>query len=160
MSIDGHKEIEIHEPALPGFTVQVVRFAPSRECGLRQSVSTVPALRFLLAPYRDHERLIVYLDRDGGDSGSVWVHRSGDRNWVTHFVEPGGVDSYCRDPTYCGPDQMFGFLLSNGQLDDIHRHWTVSSVEGMRALEHFLLRGERDPGLSWVAEPQSLQEVI
>jgi hypothetical protein len=100
----------------------------------------------------------VFLERDGGESGAVWVHLTGDRAWVTHFTEMGGVDSYCRDLGYSGPDEMVGFLIDNGQLDHLHRYWTVRRAEGMRALEYFLQHGERDPGLSWVEQPQSLQE--
>jgi len=54
---------------------------------------------------------------------------------------------------------MVGFLLSNGQLDDIHRYWTVTRTKGLRALEYFLRHGERDPGLNWVEQPQSLQTI-
>jgi hypothetical protein len=160
VTIEGHKEVDLHrdDPAPPGFAVQIVWFTPKREAGPHHSVSTVATLRRVLAPYMGHERLVVYLDRDGGESGSVWVHVTGDRAWVTHFTEIGGVDSYCRDPKCTGTDQMVGFLLSNGQLDEIHRSWTITLAEGMRALEYFLSHGERDPGLSWAAEPRSLQE--
>ena len=112
----------------------------------------------MLAPYTKHERLVVYLDRDGGESGSVWVHLTGDRAWVTHFTQVGGEDSYCRDVRYTGPGQMVGFLLSNGQLDDVHRYWTVTRAKGLRALEYFIRHGERDPSLSWAVPPKSLQE--
>lgn len=160
VTIKGHKEVDLHrdEPAPAEFTVQVVWFAPKRQGGPRQTVPTVAALRRVLAPYKGHERLVVYLDRDGGDSGSVWVHVTGKRAWVTHFTEQGGADSYCCDAGYSGPDEMIGFLLSNGQLDEIHRYWTVTRAEGMRALEYFVRHGERDPALSWVEQPHSLQE--
>jgi hypothetical protein len=160
MAIKGHKEVDLHrdEPAPPGFSVQVVWFTPKREGGPRHSVSTAAALRRMLAPYKGHERLVVYLNRDGGESGMVWVHLTGDRAWATHFTQPGGVDSYCCDPGYTGPDQMVGFLLSNGQLDSIHRYWTVTRAKGLQALEYFVRHGERDPSLSWVAEPKSLQK--
>jgi len=49
---------------------------------------------------------------------------------------------------YSGPDEMVGFLLDNGQLDEIHRYWTVTRAEGLRALDYFLLHGERDPSLT------------
>jgi hypothetical protein len=154
MAIKGHKEVALHrdDPPPPGFSIQVVQFAPKREGGLRQPVSTIAALRRVLAPYKRHERLVVYLDRDAGESGSVWVHLTGKRAWVTHFTQPGGVDSYCRDADYCGPDEMLGFLLSNGQLDNIHRCWTVTRAQGLHALEYFVRHGERDPGLSWVEQ--------
>jgi hypothetical protein len=159
-AIEGHKEVDLHreEPAPPGFSVQVVWFAPTREGGPRHRVPTVAALRRVLAPYKEHERLVIYLDRDGGESGSVWVHLTGDRAWVTHFTQLGGVDSYCRDPGGSPPDQTIGFLLSNGQEDDIHRSWTVTRAHGFRALEYFLRHRGRDPGLSWVEQPSSLQE--
>lgn len=160
MAITGHKEVDLHrdEPGPPGFSVQVVWFEPSRKGGPRLPVSAVAELRDILDPYQQHQRLVIYLDRDGGESGSVWVHLTGDRAWVTHFAQLGGVDSYCRDPGYDGPDEMVGFLLSNGQLDDVHRYWTVTRAAGLRALEFFLRHGIRDPALSWVEEPRSLQE--
>jgi hypothetical protein len=148
-----------NEPAPSGFAVYVIRHTPKRAGGPYHSVTTIADLHAVLQPYEGHERLVVYLDRDGGDSGSVWVHLTGDRAWVTHFTEIGGVDSYCRDVTCGGPDEMVEFLLDNGQRDDIHRYWTVTRAEGLQALEYFLLHGERDPGLSW-AQPESLQQPI
>jgi hypothetical protein len=122
------------------------------------AVSEVRDLRRKLARYENYAHLVLYLDRDGGDSGSVWVHLNEDRAWVTHWDQFGGVDSYCRDVEYSGPDEMLGFLLSNGQVDDIHRYWTVTQEEGLRALEYFLQYGARDPTLSWVSQPASLQQ--
>ena len=158
--IQGHKQVNRHRdgPAPPGCAVQVVRFFPEREAGPRQPVSTPAALRRVLASYRRHKRLVVELERDGGESGSLLIHIAGDRAWVTHFTEPGGVDSYCRDAGYTGPDQTVGFLLGNGQRDDIHRSWTVTRGEARRALEYFVQHGERDPGLDWAEQPRSLQE--
>src|SRR5262249_4283719 len=95
-------------------------------------------------------------DRDGGEAGSVWVHLTGDRAWVTHFTQIGGPDSCCRDAGYRG-DEMVGFRLSNGQLDDVHRHWTVTRADGLRAPGDFIRHGQRAPRLSW-AVPRSLQE--
>lgn len=160
MAITGHKEVDLHrdEPAPPGFSVRVVWFDPAREGGPRHPVGNDEDLRRVLAPFRDHERLVVHLDRDGGDTGSVWVHITGDRAWVTHWTTTAGADSYCFDPSDSGPDRMVGFLLSNGQLDDIHRYWTVSWADGMRALEYFVWHGDRDPGLRWAADIASLQE--
>jgi hypothetical protein len=62
-----------------------------------------------------------------------------------------------RDKGYRG-EEMIGFLLDNGQLDKIHRYWTVARGEGLRALEYFLQHGQRDPRLNWVQGPESLQE--
>lgn len=159
MVIEGCKDVD-HQWGrhIPGFSVHVAWFTPSRESSPRQPVSTVDVLRQVLAQYQNHERLVVFLDRDDFESGGVWVHVTGDRAWVSHFTMPGGVDSYCCDPDYTGPDTMVGFLLSNGQLDNIHRYWTVTRADGLRALEYFLLHGERDPDLNWVAEPQSLEK--
>src|SRR5262245_20807017 len=113
MAIKAHKAVDLHldEPH-HGFSALVVWFVPKREGGPRHPVPTVAALRRVLAPYADHERLVVYLDRDGSESGSVWVHLTGDRAWVTHFTQLGGRDSYCRDTGYRG-DEMVGFQLSN-----------------------------------------------
>ena len=160
MAIEGNKTVgpRRDEPSPSGFAVHVIWYTPVRSGGPYHSVTTVADLHAVLRLYWDHERLAVFLNRDGGDSGAVWVHLTGDRAWVTHFTEMGGADSYCRDARYSGPDEMVGFLLDNGQLDDIHRYWTITRAEGLRALEYFLLQGERDPGLSWVEQPQSLQE--
>ncbi len=141
----------------PGLTLDVTWFEPSRDGTPRLPVPDLATLRRLLTPYRDHVRLVVCLDRDEGESGAVWVHLTGDRAWVTHFAQLGGVDSYCRDEGYRG-EEMVGFLLDNGQLDEIHRYWTVARGEGFQALEYFLQHGRRDPSLSWVQEPESLQE--
>jgi len=144
------------EPPLV-FTLVVTWFEPSRDETPRLPVPNLAALRRLLTPYRDHKRLVVCLDLDEGEAGSVWVHLTDGRAWVTHFTQSGGADSYCRDESYRG-DEMVGFLLNNGQLDEIHRYWTVTRAKGLRALEYFLLHRSQDPSLSWVAEPPSLQE--
>jgi hypothetical protein len=141
-----------------GFMLTVVWNPGHQDGSLSFAVSNVAQLRRKIARYENYEQLAVYLDRDGGESGSVWVHATGDRAWITHFDELGGVDSYCRDVCYHGPDEMIPFMLSNGQVDYIHRYWTVTWAEAVRALEYFLQHGERDPSLSWVAQPQSLQE--
>ncbi|WP_157369149.1 hypothetical protein [Zavarzinella formosa] len=160
MAIEGSKTVGPRraDPAPSGFAVNVIWFTPVRAGGPYHPVTSVAGLLAVLEPYRDHERLAVFLNRDGGDNGAVWVHLTGDRAWVTHFTEMGGIDSYCRDAGYGGPDEMVGFLLDNGQLDDIHRYWTVTRAGGLQALKYFLLHGERDPGLSWVEQPQSLQD--
>jgi hypothetical protein len=160
VAIEGNKAVGPgrDEPAPRGFAVHVIWYTPVRAGSPYQSVTTVADLQAVLRPYWDHERLAVFLDRDGGESGAVWVHLTGDRAWVVYFTEMGGVDSYCRDAGYSGPDELVGFLLDNGQRDDIHRYWTVTRAEGLRALEYFLLHGERDPGLSWAEPTQSLQD--
>ncbi|OAI39926.1 hypothetical protein AYO40_05270 [Planctomycetaceae bacterium SCGC AG-212-D15] len=118
---------------------------------------TLADLHKALEKYRSKERAALYLNPDGGDSGCLWVHLTGDRAWLTHFTELGGVDSYAKDADYTGPDEMVGFLLDNGQKDDIHRGWTVSRDEAFKALEYFFRQGERDPSLTWVEQPGSLQ---
>lgn len=141
-----------------GFTLTIVSSPGTSNGSCSITVSRVKQLRRWFARYDYYGQLGLYLDRDGGDSGSVWVHLSGDRAWVTHFDQLGGVDSYCRDLEYRGQDEMVEFMLSNGQVDEIHRYWTVTREEGLRALEHFLQFGDRDPTLSWVSEPESLQK--
>ena len=154
--------VEAHENANPdrrhGFTLRVVRFNPDRKGVPFLPVPTVDALRQALSPFVDHKWLVVYLERDRGEAGSVWLHVSGDRAWVTHFTEPGGLDSYCRDVGYDGPDLAVEFWLDNGQADEIHRYWTVTRAEGLQALEYFLRHAGKDPGLDWVSEPGSLQD--
>jgi hypothetical protein len=140
-----------------GLSVLLTWFSPSRGSSPPIALADVGALRAALPPYSNHERLVVCLDKDAGETGSVWVHLSADRAWVTHFTQLGGADSYARDESYRG-DEMVGFLLDNGQLDEIHRYWTVTRSQGLQALAYFAQHGQRDPGLSWVQEPASLQE--
>jgi hypothetical protein len=157
--IEGCKDVDHQwDRRIPGFSVHVVWFTPTRESSPRQPVSTVDALRQVLAPYQNHERLCIFLDRDDFQSGGVWVNITGDRAQVSYFTMPGDVGSYCCDPEYSSPDEMVGFLLSNGQLDHYHRYWTITRADTIRALEYFLQHGERDPGLNWVTDPRSLQE--
>jgi hypothetical protein len=146
----------IKQDQCPSFTIRIVQFDPARKCWPSQTISRVDALRKVLVPYAVHERLVVFLERDGGES--VWLHLFGDRAWVSHITEPGGIDSYCCDAEYDGPDRPIEFWLSNGQADEIHPYWTVRRAEAMRALEHFLLYVKKDPGLEWISEPGSLRD--
>src|SRR5688500_1702061 len=98
---------------MPGYTLVVTSSKPEREGTPRLPVPNVAALRRLLAPYCEHERLVVWLDRDEGETGSVWVHLTGDRAWVTHFVQLGGTDCYARDESRAGLAEMVGFVLDN-----------------------------------------------
>jgi hypothetical protein len=155
--IEGNRRIADDPSPEAGFVLQIIWFRPTRDGSRPELVQYARTVRRRLELYRDHERLFVSLVRDGGKAGSVYVHVAGGRAWVTHFTQPGGIDSYCRDPNYAGPDEMVGFLLDNGQLDEIHRSWTVPRADGTRALEYFLLHGGRDPRLDWVEQPPSLQ---
>src|SRR6476620_11658371 len=93
-----HKKTPPKKPQQPrGCAIQLVYFEPKRKSVPAQQIASVAELRSVLEPFRDHERLVVYLDKNGGEAGSVYVHRTGDRAWVTHFETIGGVDSYCRD---------------------------------------------------------------
>jgi len=143
-----------------GLAIQIVWFEPKRKSSPRQPISTVADLQSALEPFRDHERLVVYLDKDGGQAGSVYVHRTADRAWVTHFETVGGVDSYCRDVAFADSDEQIEFQLSNAQFDEIHKYWTVPADQAQQALEYFVQHGKRDPGLNWVTEPASLEEPL
>jgi hypothetical protein len=156
MAIEVH--MSVRSDHHPGFTAQVVRFEPCRENSPLLPIPNLATFRQVLSAYHVLERLVVYLERDGGESGAVWLHLTGDRAWVCHFTELGGIDSYCRDAGYEGPDLTVAFLLDNGQEDEIHRYWTVTRAEGMQAIEYFLLNAKKDPRLNWVAEPSSLQK--
>jgi hypothetical protein len=135
-----------------GFSCHVCWFKPESGSGDLHHFATVPELRRLLQPYKDQERLVICLDRDLGETGSVWVFATGDRAFVTHITLPGGVDSYCRSKEN-GPDATIGILLSNCQMDMIHWSWTVPRSDGISALEYFLEHGQRDPELCWVTDP-------
>ncbi len=157
MSIKATKTVNPPLSSHSGFSLQVVFFAPKFGSSPSQPVTTIADLHSFLGPYLTKDKLAIFLDRAGGESGAVWVHLSGDRAWVTHFTEMGGVDSYACDLEYNGPDELIGFLLDNRQLDEIHRYWTITKAEGLHALEYFLQHGENSPQLNWVSEPESLQ---
>jgi hypothetical protein len=87
----------------------------------------------------------------------VWAHFAGPRAWVTHYERPGGVDAHARSTRGLkGLPERIGFRIDNGQEDEVHRSWTVPRTDGMRALEYFLLHGERHPDLDWVEQPGDL----
>jgi hypothetical protein len=162
MAIEGNKVVNVHrdQPIPPGFTIQVTWFVPSRETGPLHSVTSAEDVRHILGPYQNHERLFIDASRDGGDSGYVFVHLTGDHAFVAHFTQPGGIDSYCCDRSQFRSDVVIGFKLDNGQLDKFPRFWTVSRADGLKAIEYFVEHGERDPSLDWVEQPQSLEEPL
>lgn len=98
----------------PGFDLTVVWFTPSGVESWTESVGSIPALRRALAPYEGHEQLVVSLDFDRGAAGSVWMHRSGDRAWVSHCEEPGAEALHCRNPEDSRPDEVVRFRFSDG----------------------------------------------
>ncbi len=136
------------------YTLGVTWFVPNR-AGPSCGVKTLEEFHSLTGPYRDVERLVVELDRAGGELGCVWVHFTGERAWVTHWETVGGSDLYCRATDgFTSPDSV-GFLLTNGQLDRIHPGWTVPRADGWRALEYFLGHGDVHPGLERATPEQS-----
>ena len=156
--IEGHRRLPDRPAPETGFVLRIITFTTVPDVSWSEVVQYARTIRRRVERYRDEERLVVSLERDGGEAGSVYVHITGDRAWVGHFTQPGGIDSWCRDRDDAGSDKMLGFLLDNGQLDQVHRSWTIPRADGTRALEYFLLHGDRDPGLDWVSEPPSLQE--
>lgn len=133
-----------------GFSCSLCWFKPEPGSGNLHHLATVSELRHLLQPFKKHDPLFIYLNRDLGDTGSVWVHATGGRALVTHMTQPGGIDSYCRSKEV-GPDTIIELPIHGKQ--DIHWSWTVPFSDGIRALEYFLEHGERDPSLCWVSEP-------
>jgi hypothetical protein len=120
-------------------------------------IPDLAAYRRSVRPYRHRAYAALYLNRDEFQTGGVWAHFSGPRAWVAHFDYPGGIDSYARSTRGLGRVPVrFGFRIENGQVDEVHRTWTIPRADGMRALEHFLLHGERHPKLDWLEQPCDL----
>lgn len=118
------------------------------------AVPNLTTFRQCVRPYRRRQVIALYLDRDRFETGGVWAHFNGPRCWVTFYDHPGGTDWHARSIRRLGqlPDEI-EFLIDNGQADLIHRSWTVSRCEGMQALEHFLIHGQRHPDLKWGESP-------
>lgn len=136
----------------PGFDLTVFWFTPSGVESRTESVGSIPALRRSLAPFEGHGQLVVGLHFDHGAAGSVWMHRSGDRAWVTYRDDPNAEEMHSRNPVDCRPDEVVRFRFTDGLEDDVCRHWTVSVADGVRAVEHFLQHGGRDPAIGWSAD--------
>ena len=122
-------------------------------------IPDLTAFRRAVRPYLRRSYVALYLNRDDFQTGGVWVHFSGPRAWVAHFDCPGGTDAYARSTSGLGrlPERI-GFRIDNGQVDEVHKSWTVPRADGMRALEYFLLHGERHPRLRWVEQPGDLRQ--
>jgi hypothetical protein len=122
-------------------------------------LTDLATLRWFLRPYRRRRSVALYLDRDGGEAGSLLAHFTGDRAWLAYFDCPGGIDFYACVPSsrHLQPARI-AFRLSNGQVDQIHPAWTVTREEGLTALGYFLVHGKRDPGLLWLEQPASLEK--
>ena len=122
-------------------------------------IPDLAALRRAVRPYRNRRYVALYLDRDDFQTGGVWAHFTGQRAWIVHFDSPGGTDAYPRSSRGLRrlPEQI-GFRLDNGQVDEVHKSWTVPRRSGMIALEYFLLHGKRQPGLDWVERPGDLSQ--
>ncbi len=87
MAIEGTKEVDLHrdEPMPPGFSAQVVWFIPNREGSPCVSLFTAAQLCELVSPYKEHERLIIDLDRDGGRFGiRLGIHCGRSRHGLSH----------------------------------------------------------------------------
>lgn len=120
-------------------------------------IPDLAVFRRVVRPYRRRRWVALYLNRDECQAGCVWAHFNGKRAWVTHFDCPGGIDSYAHSTRGLkGLPERIGFQIDNGQLDEVHRFWTISRADGMRALEYFLLHGERHPNLNWLEQPDDL----
>jgi hypothetical protein len=121
-------------------------------------VNDLGELRRLLARLPEREPVYVVLARDRGLRGSVTLHMTEDRTCICYVdTLPGrGIFSFCHDPDEKGPDNKIAIVGSHAQADYIHRSSTVPRQQGQRALEYFLLQGERDPGLNWVEQKEQV----
>jgi len=120
-------------------------------------IPDLSAFQRAIRPYRRRQYIALYLDRDDFQTGGVWAHFSGLRAWVAHFDFPGGCDAYAQSTRGLGrlPERI-GFRIDNGQVDEVHKSWTITRDEGLQALKYFLLHGERLPRLKWVEQPGDL----
>ena len=122
--------------------------------GVSRMVATPEELRGSLEQERAQRFLEVWLERDDGDGvdhGSMALLASGDRAWLMHLRHHDGDSGFSsRDPDYAGrEDAVLPFMLSNGQEDEYPVAWTIARDEAYRALEHFMVTGERAPWVTW-----------
>jgi hypothetical protein len=112
----------------------------------------------VLAQLAEHESAYVVMARERGARGSVTLHITDNRVCICHVnVLPVGIFSFCHDAAEKGPNTKIQLIGSHAQVDTIHRSWTVPRQQGNRALEYFLVHGERDPSCYWVEQVSSLE---
>lgn len=122
-------------------------------------IPDLASFRRAARPYLRRRFMALYLNRDEFQTGGVWAHFSGPRAWVAHFDFPGGTDAYACSTGGLGRlQEHIEFRIDNGQVDEVHKSWTIPRADGVRALEHFFLQGERHPRLHWVEQPGDLWE--
>ncbi len=120
-------------------------------------IPDLAAFRRAVRPYLRRRSVALYLNRDEFQTGGVWAYFSGARAWVAHFDFPGGADTYaCSTRGLSRLPERIEFRIDNGQVDEVHKSWTIPKADGMRALEYFLLHGERHPRIHWVQKPGDL----
>ena len=115
--------------------------------GSEREVAGLSDLRTLLAEFRRSGGEELALGRDDGSWTMVLV--SGDRAFVTLSIEIDRENYFAVDPDFAGADFLIPFRLSNGQVDEVPRSWTVPLADALASVEDFVSTGARSGRLTW-----------
>jgi hypothetical protein len=129
------------------FELMVARFTPAPradEC----RISTARELDEQLAGVLAEPMLAVGLNcvAEGADWGSLLLLLNGERAWV-HLME--GPCLTARDPTVSRSGAPVSFRDDAGVWHEVPFEDTIPREQGLRALRHWLPRGEKLPELVW-----------
>ncbi len=130
------------------FELVLTRFAP-RPVTQTFQIKTVAELDTNLLEVGGEDLLCIGLGciAEGADWGSFWLLLNGTRAYI-HLLE--GPCLTARDPSEVVRDgEVIQFPDDGGNWHEVAAANTVSRELGLRAVRHWLPRGEKLPELSW-----------
>jgi hypothetical protein len=118
--------------------------------GREHVVAELDHLRRLLAGIRRRKFSEVILFQGDLPKHNFQALVNGDCAWLmyTHNIDQASFSS--RDPSYSGPsDDDVDFKLSNGQVDQYPRSWTIATDQALKVIEHFFVHKALAPWVTW-----------
>jgi hypothetical protein len=128
------------------FKLMIARFAPKSKSECR--IKSVDELDARLTGVLSESMLAIGLAcvAEGADWGAFLLLLNGERAWV-HLME--GPCLTARDPEARGSGASVRFCDDAGVWHEIPLEDTISREQGLRALRHWLPRGDKLPELAW-----------
>lgn len=92
----------------------------------------------------------IDVTRYENDVLSLLVER--DRAFVMYLESPGDDGAYACAPDAAGDRTPVAFTLTNGQVDEFPREYTVPHAAGLAAVEHLVRHDALTPTLTWTRD--------